>query len=203
MKGLIIMKYYYEFLQMEDFPGEKWRVIKDAPLYLVSNLGRVKSKTYEKWYGKGKKQRLVFYKSHIKKQTPNVNGYLVVNLINKYGKKQVFRVNRLVAIAFLPNPHNLPQVNHLNEDIKDNRLVNLVWSTAKDNVNHGLHNARVSKSMGWRVRCDGHEFTSITKAAKFYGHNPKVFWEWLTGKKPMPQEWKDRGLQLIQCQGGK
>lgn len=188
-------KYYYEFLQMEDFPGEEWRVIEDAPLYLVSNLGRVKAKTYEKWYAN--RNTVKFYEAHIKKQSFNAYGYLVVNLINKHGKKQVFRVNRLVALAFLPNPQNLPQVNHLNEDRKDNRLVNLVWSTAKENTNHALHNTRVSKSMGKHVRCDGHEFTSITKAAKFYGYHPNVFWQWLTDKKPMPDEWKNRGLQLI------
>ena len=199
MKKTAKKKYYYEFLQMEDFPGEEWRVIEDAPLYLVSNLGRVKAKSYEKWYGKGKKQRLVFYESHIKKQSLNAYGYLVVHLINKYGKKQVFRVNRLVALAFLPNPQNLPQVNHLNEDRKDNRVVNLAWSTAKANVNHALRNTRVSKSKRQHVKCDGHEFTSITKAAKFYGYHPSVFWQWLQDERQkMPDEWKNRGLQLIQ-----
>lgn len=196
MKKTAKKKYYYEFLQMEDFPGEEWRVIEDAPLYLVSNLGRIKTKTYEKWHNKSRK--LSFYPSHIVKQTPNAYGYLVVCLINKHGKKQVFRVNRLVALAFIPNPQNLLQVNHLNEDRKDNRVVNLAWSTAKANVNHALHNTRVSKSKGQHVKCDGHEFTSITKAAKFYGYNPSVFWQWLTDKKPMPDEWKNRGLQLIQ-----
>ncbi len=189
------MKYYYNEKQLEDFPGEIWRVIEECPLYLVSNLGRVKAKDYEKWHINSK--RLIFYPSHIMAQCFNKKGYLITHLIDKNGKDRTFRVNRLVAIAFIPNPMNLPQVNHLNEDILDNRMENLQWSTARDNTNYGLHNARISRTKGITVRCDGHEFTSITKAAKFYGYSPTVFWLWLTGRKAMPNEWKDRGLSIV------
>ena len=147
-----------------DLPGEEWRVIKNAPFYMVSNLGRVKAITYEKWTGK----RLIYRKAHIMKQTLNAYGYLVVHLINKSGRKQVFRVNRLVAFAFLPNPFNYEQVHHLNEIKTDNRAVNLMWCSAKQNTNYGLHKIRISKTRGTHIRCDGHEFPSITKAAKFY-----------------------------------
>ena len=176
-----------------DLPGEEWRMIKDAPFYMVSNLGRVKAITYEKWTGK----RFIHRKAHIMKQTLNAYGYLVVHLINKSGRKQVFRVNRLVAFAFLPNPLNLEQVNHLNEVKTDNRAVNLAWCSAKENANYLLHSIRISKTKGTQIRCDGHEFTSITKAAKFYKIPVSTFWAWLTNKKPMPPEWKERGLQII------
>ena len=56
--------------------------------------------------------------------------------------------------------------------------------------------------MGMHVSCDGHEFTSITKAAHFYGYNPSVFWQWLTDKVPMPDEWKKRDLHLLKDKGG-
>lgn len=193
------MKYYYNEKQLEDFPGEVWRTIEECPRYLVSNLGRVKSTDYEILRcKKGKK----FHKAHIMAQCFNKQGYLVTHLIDKNGKGKVFRVNRLVAIAFIPNPLNLPQVNHLNEDILDNRVENLRWSTAKENANYGLHNTRISKTMGMHVSCDGHEFTSITKAARFYGYNPSVFWQWLTDKVPMPDEWKKRDLHLLKNKGG-
>ena len=53
-------------------------------------------------------------------------GYAMVNL-SKNGKLHTFRVHRLVATHFIPNPHNLPEVNHRNEDKFDNRMVNLEW----------------------------------------------------------------------------
>lgn len=188
------MKYYYNEKQLEDFPGEVWRTIEECPRYLVSNLGRVKSTEYEILCRKNGKK---LHQAHIMAQCFNKQGYLVTHLIDKNGKDRVFRVNRLVAIAFIPNPLNLPQVNHLNEDILDNRVENLRWSTAKENSNHGLHNIRVSKTMGMHVSCDGHEFTSITKAAHFYGYNPTTFWKWFNNIVPMPDEWKKRGLHLL------
>ncbi len=96
-----------------DLPGEEWRVIKNAPFYMVSNLGRVKAITYEKLTGK----RLIYREAHIMKQTLNAYGYLVVHLINESGRKQVFRVNRLVAFAFLPNPLNYEQVHSLKKSL--------------------------------------------------------------------------------------
>lgn len=187
-------QYYYQIKDLEDLSGEEWRKIDVAPLYSVSNLGRVKAEACEKWHSKRK--TLIFYPAKIISQGNN-NGYLVVTLINDKGKRKTYRVNRLVANAFLPNPQNLPDVCHLNEYSFDNRLVNLKWSTHKENVNGSLRKMRISKAKGTHVKCDGHEFTSIRKAAKFYDNSETEMWRWLTGKKPMPKEWKDRGLQII------
>lgn len=74
--------------------------------------------------------------------------------IDKYGYEAVSlsiqgvlhhrTVHRLVAQAFLPNPSNLPTVNHINEIKTDNRVVNLEWASVKDNDNHGTRNQRMS-----------------------------------------------------------
>ena len=68
------MKYYYNEKQLEDFPGEVWRIIEECPRYLVSNLGRVKSTDYEIPHHNKRKK---FHKAHIMAQCFNKQGYLV------------------------------------------------------------------------------------------------------------------------------
>lgn len=63
-------------------------------------------------------------------------GYHSVELFNEHGHKRLL-VHRLVAMAYLPNPENLPQVNHISEDKGDNSVSNLEWCDAKYNMNYG------------------------------------------------------------------
>lgn len=63
------------------------------------------------------------------------NGYLLVVLC-KNGKMKTFRIHRLVAEAFIPNPNNLPQVNHKDEDKTNNHVENLEWCTCEYNVQY-------------------------------------------------------------------
>jgi hypothetical protein len=77
--------------------------------------------------------------------TPAIDryGYEKVALC-KDGKPHSRTVHRLVAQAFIPNPHNHPTVNHKNEVKTDNRAVNLEWLSIADNDNHGTRNARMA-----------------------------------------------------------
>lgn len=113
---------------------EIWKSIPDFPNYMVSNLGNVKSLNF----GRMNKEKIL--KPHI-----NTYGYYQAHL-SKNGKHYYFYIHRLVAQAFIPNPDNLPQVNHKDEDKINNAVSNLEWCTAKYNNNYGTHNERMGKT---------------------------------------------------------
>ena len=101
---------------------EIFREIDGFPDYEVSNLGRVCS-------FKGKYPKIL-------KPYKNREGYLIVRVCN--GGKQVRKtIHRLVAETFVPNPENKPEVNHIDEDKKNNVAENLEWVTHRENINHG------------------------------------------------------------------
>ena len=111
---------------------EIWRDIDGYEgLYQVSNKGRVKS--------------LKWGKERILKPHDNGIGYLRVALRKESSLKFII-IHRLVAQAFIPNLENKPQVNHKDENKKNNCVENLEWATAKENSNHGTRNERVGDS---------------------------------------------------------
>ena len=115
-------------------------------LYKVSNLGRILSLNYRNTG-----------KAELMNPFDNGRGYLQV-LLYKNGKRKTCKVHRLVAETFLENPENLPEVNHKDENKKNNfvflnedgsvdkKRSNLEWKNHKDNINHGTHNERVAKA---------------------------------------------------------
>ena len=105
---------------------EIWKEIKDYEgLYWISNLGRVKSK---------------------RKTLQSIDGkYLKVGL-SKNGIQKTKHIHRLVAETFIPNPYNKLQVNHKDENKKNNNANNLEWVTQKENANYGKRNEKVSNS---------------------------------------------------------
>jgi hypothetical protein len=121
---------------------EVWKVIKDYEDYQVSNLGRIKSCKLGK-----EKIRAFSYDS---------KGYVGITLC-KEGKSKTHKVHRLVAYAFIPNPDNLPQVDHINRVKTDNRVENIRWVSQSDNqVN--------TKD---RINSTGHRNISVSKSG-FY-----------------------------------
>ena len=87
----------------------------------------------------GRIRSLKFGREKILKQTKSKYGYLVVGLY-KNGKHKLFRVNRLVAEAFIPNPENKPEVNHKDTNKLNNRADTLEWATRSENQLHAFKN---------------------------------------------------------------
>ena len=106
---------------------EKWVNIENHPSYFISNFGRVFSKKSNKV---------------MKNRVVSKNGYQQITLDNSQ-----LLVHRLVAQAFIPNPNNLPCVNHKDENPGNNDVRNLEWCTYKYNSNYGTNPIRHSKKM--------------------------------------------------------
>ena len=118
---------------------EEWRpIVGYEGLYEVSNLGRVRSLDR---YVKCGYEAYRLQKGKVLSPTKDTNGYLKV-VLNCNGKHKSINVHRLVTEAFLPNPDNLPEVNHKDEDKTNNRVENLEWCTRKYNVNFGTARIR-------------------------------------------------------------
>ena len=112
---------------------EIWREIEEYPNYMVSNFGRVKS------LGNNKTR-----KEKIIKPRKTKRNYYRVSLC-KNGKQKDYYIHRLVAEAFIPNPDNLPQVNHKDENTLNNCVSNLEYCDVLYNNNYGTRNKRISE----------------------------------------------------------
>lgn len=105
-------------------------------LYRISTSGQVYSYP----------RRGNFGREHHLKFRIDKGGYLRV-LLSKNNKSKELLVHRLVAQTFLPNPDNLPEVNHKDENPKNNDISNLEWCTSKYNSNYGTRNERMAKTL--------------------------------------------------------
>lgn len=128
-KALIL---YYPF-GIDNLDGEEWRDIERYEgHYQISNYSRIKS---------FKNDKITILKPLIDK-----NGYLQI-VFSKNGQHKWFKLHRLVAQAFIPNPENKPQVNHIDGNKMNNHVSNLEWVSQSENNNHAV-NTGLRKSGG-------------------------------------------------------
>ena len=124
--------------------NEEWRPVKGYEgLYEVSNLGRIKSLPRKQVTLQGRK-RIYYERGEFIFNTSGLaSRYLIVTL-HKDGTRRSVQIHRLVAQAFLPNPNNLPCVNHKDENTLNNAASNLEWCTQSYNLNYSRNRRRNS-----------------------------------------------------------
>lgn len=140
-------------------------------MYQVSNLGNIKSLARITYNTDGKIANRLPEK--IMRLNKTFGGYLQIAL-RKNGIRKIFRVHRLVAMHFIPNPENKPEVNHKNRDVCDNRVENLEWCTAKENMKHlednyGFNYGRREVLVYTKEYEFVREFSSVSEAGIFAG----------------------------------
>lgn len=137
---------------------ENWKIINDYPNYSISDIGKIRNNKTGTILNQG-----------------NHHGYKRVTLYHNRKPKHLF-VHRLVADAFVPNPNNLPYVNHKNEIRDDNNAFNLEWCTVIYNNNYGnrgrkISNCKKNKTTIWTIKqctVNGVKFKSITDASNHF-----------------------------------
>ena len=136
---------------------EEWRKIQGfEDAYMISNLGRVKSLQRTR---KSKNGSICPVPERILSQNTDKDGYKSVAL-SKNHKLYYFRVHRLVAVAFIPNPNNFTLINHKDENPANNIVSNLEWCNQSYNTSYS--NYKISK----RVLCNGVVYPSIRALAR-------------------------------------
>lgn len=133
---------------MELYQNEIWKPIQGFENYYITNYGRVWSTISNQWLKPTLNQR------------GNYKRYYV-----SLGSKSKKQIHRLVAEAFLPNPDNLPEVDHKDTNGLNNHVDNLRWCSHKENMANELTQKNIKKNTGYFV-----EIEEIATGKKFYGY---------------------------------
>ncbi len=183
-----LQKLQYEI----DSKEEIWKsVIGYENIYEISNLGRIRSIDHIVPHkdGKSRIQKGRFLHTYISEK-----GY-IQTCLSKEGKRFNTGLHRIIAIAFIKNPNNLPQVNH-KDGIKDNNSIsNLEWSTNQENQLHAVKNGLVNHNYGEDhhmskltnkqvviIRQDINNGKTLTSISKEYNVSITAIWNIKKGK---------------------
>lgn len=156
---------------------EHWREIPSFKKYEASTRGNIRNKITK----------------HINGQILN-NGYKKVVLMNDNGERKCCRVNRMIALAWLPNPNNLAQVDHVDENKLNNTLENLEWVSASENMKRRFANKPCIQPVPLRFENDEQVlyFANSREAANHFEASSATIWgASINGK------WKTYTIQRI------
>lgn len=175
----------------EDKEGEKWLDIAGYEgLYQVSSFGRVRA-----MYRNGMRRVL---KQQILNASITPYGYKAIGLSDINGVVRTFLVHRLVAMAFIPNPDNLPVINHKDENKLNNRVDNIEWCTRAYNNTYNDGAKKKGRKL-MRAICVEHEgkrvmeFDSIKNAAIYFKTSPST----ISGRLKFGYKSKNEGYTFI------
>ncbi len=164
----LVMKPYKE-LKVQVLKDEIWKDIPEFDgIYAVSNLGRIKTNDYVRFYSRKSKiygspshfvSRTV--KGQIRKQNVSDFGYLYTHFRFKDGRKNRY-IHRYVAKMFVDNPDGKPFVNHKDGNKLNNHFSNLEWCTSSENVSHAFKNGLKKPS----YTCYNHQRGKSPRAMK-------------------------------------
>lgn len=151
-----------EIIKIKNLKNEEWKTVRGYGIrrkYSVSNKGRVKSTSRKTGFEK------------LLTQEKTIGHYLRVNMRDiKTGKIKHQRTHRLVGKAFIKNSGRKPQINHKNANGRDNKVNNLEWVTAKENVAHAIKKGlnKFTKRPVSRIAKNGKvkTFISLSEAAR-------------------------------------
>lgn len=143
---------------IKSVPHEVWKPIEEVDgKYEVSNLGRIRNPNT------GCIRKLAYK-----------HGYTRININDQNGKELHRSVHRLVAQAFIPNPDNKPQVNHINGIHDDNRVENLEWVTPEENLQHALENNLQEKGVERAKRLGGSGYNRHDKSIAYLRNSERL-----------------------------
>ena len=164
----------------KDIPWYEWK-------YLISNFGNVKIISFTNRIVKNKKI------DRLRKQSTVAWWYKQVNLTKNW-KNKIYLVHRLVALVFIPNPENKPQVNHINGVRNDNHVENLEWCTISENSLHSVY------VLWYKRKKESIEKWLITKYKKVYQYSKdwELIKEWWCIKEASQTLWID-DWQISKC----
>lgn len=139
----------YRIVEQDIKNKEVWKQFQEIPELYVSNLGNVYIEAYSFIDNLGRQYR---YKRRKIKVFPNYKGYYCIRISYK-GTLYRYRVHRLVAMLFIPNPDNKLEVNHIDGDKSNNTVWNLEWATRVENVRHAQNTGLIPKKWYFAKNC--------------------------------------------------
>jgi len=162
--------------------------IPNCPEYSITKDGKVYSHLKPGGYGNGK----VLDYTYAREFKPQITkkGYLRVQLYSNTSKCKSYSVHRLVAQTYIPNPNNLPQVNHINEDKTDNRVENLEWISNSDNI-------RYSKCKNWTIQTPTGEILTTDNLPVFCEENNLTSSLLRRTFRKKDKGWKHKGFAIL------
>lgn len=178
--------------------GNHWEYVDDCPMHECPQYHR--DIAFASSYSVTPDGRIWSKANGIYLKPSVVLGYAKVQLTTNDGDRRIYPVHRLVAYAFIPNPDNLPCINHKDENKLNNAVGNLEWCTYKYNANYGTRTARASKTSQIPIveLTTGRVFNSLADASSAFGVSKATIIKSHKHKKPLRSNLVFREMEVEQ-----